>query len=202
MLSVSATQGFTNSGLLDLGGASSMVVQSVTGTLTQTAGTLELGTSATLSAGTVQINGGTLVADGPAASITANLVYDSPSASTYHGILAGAGNSLLVDNPTALLVLSGSSNSFGGGATVSSGTLELAGPGAIPAGTSLTVGDAGAFASGGLPSDVPPLVASPAETAAALPEPPARALLAAGALLAAVAAYRQRTPKISLTTTT
>ena len=182
--------GISNSASIDLGG-----------TLAQTAGTLDMGANATISGGTVEVNGGTLLAAGPAASITSNVVYASSSASTYQGVLAGADDSLVLDNPAALLILSGSSNSFDGGTTVSSGTLELSNPGEIPAGTSLTVGAAGDFT-----LDTPPtallLAASPAETPAAIPEPPALALLTAGALLAAVAAYRQRAAKISRTTTT
>ena len=91
----------TNTGDIDLGGTSTMVVNNGGGMLTQTSGTLEMGTGASLSAGSVEINGGVLLADGPAAMITANLFYSSSSASTYQGILAGAGNSLCVENPLA-----------------------------------------------------------------------------------------------------
>jgi hypothetical protein len=92
---------------------------------------------------------------------------------------------LLVDNPAALSVLGGSTNRFKDATTVSGGTLEMASPGALANDTSLTVGDSAAFAPEGLPTDVPSLAAFPAEAAAAIPDPPALALLAAGALLAA-----------------
>ncbi len=168
----------TNAGTIDLGGNSSMLVQNG-GTLTQTSGVLEVGASGTLTAGAVEINGGTLLADGRLATITASLLYASPSASTYQGILAGAGKSLTLDNPAALLILSGSSNSYTGGTYVEAGTLEITSAGAVPGGTSLTVGNGGAFVFD------PSLAAAPvanSAAAAAVPEPGTLVLLAAGAL--------------------
>ena len=94
-----------------------MLVGNGAGLLTQTAGDLEIGTSATFIAGTVQINGGTLLADRTRRIVNASLVYDSSAASGYQGMLAGAGNSLIVNNENAMLTLSGS-DTFGGGTTV------------------------------------------------------------------------------------
>ena len=102
-----------------------MIVQSGTGTLTQASGTLDLGANAMLSAGTVQIEGGTLLADGPSATITSSLFYASSSTSSYQGILAGSGNSLTVNNPGCVLILSGSNDSYMGGTIVQAGTLEV-----------------------------------------------------------------------------
>jgi hypothetical protein len=136
----------TNAGWIDLGLSSTMVVDNGTGLLSQTAGTLEMGTGATLSAGTVAINGGILLADGPGGVITANLVYGSSTASTYVGVLAGVGDSLLVSNPFATLVLSGSDNSYSAGTLVAAGELFVTSPGGIESGTALAVGsDLGAF---------------------------------------------------------
>ena len=136
----------TNAGDIDLGGTSTMVVDNGSGALSQTSGTLEMGTGATLSAGSVEISGGILLADGLAAMITANLFYSSSSTSTYQGILAGAGNSLTVDGSAAVLVLSGTGNSFTGGTYVEAGTLEVTGAGGTESGTSLSVGgDLAAF---------------------------------------------------------
>ena len=45
------TGSFTNSGDIDMGGSSLLVVGNGSGTLSQSAGTLELGGSATLTAG-------------------------------------------------------------------------------------------------------------------------------------------------------
>ena len=92
------------------------------GTLKQVSGTLELGAQAAISLAGVQINGGSLLADSPASTITSNLTYASPLASTYQGVLAGAGNSLVVNNPTGLLVLSGTNNTIGGGTTINAGS--------------------------------------------------------------------------------
>jgi autotransporter-associated beta strand protein len=157
--------------------------------LTQTAGQLELGTGAALSAGTVAINGGVLLADGPAAAITADLIYDSSSPSSYQGILAGAGNSLTVNNPGALLVLSGS-NTYQGGTYVAAGTLIAVSPTAIRDATNLTIGDALMFAA------IDPATAvtgqSPPPTGSALPEPGTLALLAAAVGVPALAGCRRR----------
>jgi len=78
------------------------------GTLTQSAGAIDLGTSATLTAGTVEIDGGTLLADGPGALLTASLVYNTSASSSYPGVLAGARKTLIEISPAALLVLRGS----------------------------------------------------------------------------------------------
>ena len=164
----------TNAGQIDLSGTSTMVVGNGAGVLTQSSGTLEIGTGAALSAGMVEIDGGILLADGPAAAITANLVYDSSSPSTYQGMLAGASNSLTLNNPAALLVLSGS-NTYSGGTNVEAGRLVVTSPTAIRDGTNLTVGAAAAFA----PTVPGSQDATTAATTSVVPEPGALALLAA-----------------------
>ena len=141
-----------------------------------------MGTGASLSAGSVAITGGILPADGPAALITANLVYTSSSASTYQGILAGAGNTLTVDNPAAVLVLSGSGNSYTGGTFVTAGDLVVTSPGGIESSTALAVGnDLAAFG-----AVVP---ASAAAQPSPVPEPGALALVAFTACI--VVLYRK-----------
>jgi autotransporter-associated beta strand protein len=142
---------FTNAGQINLGGNSAMVVENGG----QTSGVLHLGASATLTAGTVEIDGGTLLADGPLAAITASLVYASSSASTYQGILAGAGNSLTLNNPAGagMLTLSGS-NTFSGPLIVKGGTLNMPSGYLAPAYQYVGYGSPGSFTqSGG--TDVP-----------------------------------------------
>jgi len=73
-----------------------------------------------------------------------------------------------------MLILSGS-NSYGGGTTVSDGTLIVINSNAIPAETSLTVGAGGTFIFD--PSQASALAAS---AAIAVPEPGTLVLLAAG----------------------
>jgi DNA-binding beta-propeller fold protein YncE len=186
------TAPFTSAGQINLGGNSQMVVASG-GTMTQTAGTLHLGPSATLTAGTVQINGGTLEADGPAATIAASLVYASPAKSTYQGILTGSGNSLIVDNPAAELILGGTGN-YTGGTTVEEGLLVIDSSEAIPSGSTVATGVGGAIVLGDptLPSDgtslgglLPGAGGGPASPHA-VPEPGTLVLLAAACGLAAV----------------
>ncbi len=173
----------TNAGDIDLGGTSTMVVDNGTGVLAQTSGTLEVGTGAALSAGSVEINGGILLADGPAAVITANLIYASSSTSTYQGILAGAGNTLTVDNPLATLVLSGTGNSYSGGTFVTAGELVVTGAGGIESGTALGVGnDLAAFG-----AVVPAEIAT--QSSMPVPEPGALALIAFTACIAVL--YRK-----------
>jgi hypothetical protein len=179
------TDAATNAGWIDFGGTSTMIVGNGAGVLTQSAGTLELGAAAALSAGTVEIEGGIVVADGTGAAITSNLIYDSASASTYQGTLAGAANSLTVNNPAAILVLSGS-NSYQGGTNVLAGSLVVTSRAAIRDGTSLTVGAATAFA---------PVVSSNQDAASvtatfAVPEPGTIALLATLVGLMALVACR------------
>ena len=172
-----------NAGQIDLGGTSTMVIQGGAGLLAQSSGTLEMGTAATLSAGTVAIGGGTLLADGPGGEITANLIYGSSSASTYRGVLAGAGNSLTVDNPLAKLVLIGSGNSYAAGTFVAAGELLVTSPGGIESGTALNIGnDLAAFG-----AIVPAEIA--AQPPAPVPEPGTLALLTATVCGAAV--YRR-----------
>jgi autotransporter-associated beta strand protein len=142
------TSPLTNSGQIDLGGTSQMIVDNGAGMLTQSGGVLEIGASASLSAGKVEIDGGTLLADSTGALVNASLTYNTSAASTYQGILAGTGHALSLNNSGGLLVLTGSSNSYTGGTSVFAGTLDVKSAGAIPDGTALTVGDATAFNAG------------------------------------------------------
>ncbi len=177
----------SNSGHIDLGGTSLMVVDNGAGALAQCSGMLEIGTSAALSAGTVSIDGGALLADGPGGAITASLVYGSSSASTYQGTLAGAGNSLTVDNPLANLVLSGSGNSYTAGTFVAAGELVVTSPGGIESRTALSVGsDLAAFG-----TVVPVEIA--VQPPAPVPEPGTCVLLAVGAGLSMASLVRRRT---------
>ncbi len=187
------TGSFTNAGQINLGGTSAMVVGNGAGVLTQTAGQLDLGTSATLSAGTVEIDGGTLLADGLGASITASLIYDSSTASTYQGILAGAGKTLTLDNPNALLVLSGPTDSFTGGTFVTAGILEITNNGALPGNTTLTVGAGGTFifdpSAAAAPANGSML---PESSVSTVPEPGTLTLLLTGLVLGVGTAWRKR----------
>ena len=91
--------------------------------------------------------------------------------------------------PGALVL--GGSDSYTGGTIVTAGTLEIANSGALPNGSSLAVGAGGTFifdpsATGS------PLVASPDSVGAAVPEPLAVSLLAAGAIGLVGYGLRQR----------
>ena len=161
-----------------LGNGTSLFVQSGTGTVTQSIGTLELGANTALSAGTVQINGGTIEADSPSALLSASLVYDAAGTNTYQGRIAGAGNSLTLDNPAAVLILSGS-DTYTGGTNVLGGTLIVDSSKALPAGTSLTVGTRADSAFG--PVEEAARTFAPGG-AVSVPEPSTLAMLGMGAL--------------------
>jgi autotransporter-associated beta strand protein len=91
---------------------------------------------------------------------------------TFAGTIAdGSATIALHQNGAGMLVLSGT-NTYSGGTFVDSGTLIATNAGAIADGTSLTVGDASAFAAAIVPA---PLAAS-----ASVPEPGALALLIFG----------------------
>jgi autotransporter-associated beta strand protein len=103
----------------------------------------------------------------------------------------GAGYSLTMSDTGGTLILSGS-DSYTGGTFVEAGTLEITTAAALPAGTSFTVGAGGAFIFDPM-ATAAPLAASAAGSVAPVPEPGTLVLLQAGAMLAAFAAWRQRT---------
>jgi autotransporter-associated beta strand protein len=109
------------------------------------------------------------------------------------GNLTGTGG--LTKTGAGELILSGS-DSFTGGTTVDAGKLVVVAKGAIPDGTSLTVG-AGARSAFDLPSAMAPLASSSApaisSVAAAVPEPGTLALLSvAGVVAVAAGLFRRR----------
>jgi autotransporter-associated beta strand protein len=95
----------TGSGTLILTGTNTY-----TGSTTITAGTLQLGSSSSIGsvAGNITDNSG--------------LAFGNPSNQTYSGVVSGSGS--LTMNGSAILTLSGS-NSYYGGTTISSGTVDL-----------------------------------------------------------------------------
>jgi len=92
------------------------------------------------------------------------------------GNISGSGGLKITGNGT--LLLSGTDNTYSGGTIVESGTVIVACNGALPDGSSLTVGAGGTFIFD--PSaTAAPLAASPAAAVAAVPEPATLVLLAA-----------------------
>jgi autotransporter-associated beta strand protein/uncharacterized repeat protein (TIGR03803 family) len=178
----------------------------------QTVGSLTLNNSAagyTLAAGsggTLTLNnasgtgGSQLLVVAGSRSITAPMTIaggDLTVTESNHSSLSIAGNihddngaeSLALNGDgTGRLVLSGT-NAYGGGTDVDAGMLIVESDTALPAGSSLTVGDGSGFAFDGLASVSS--AASPDSGVAAVPEPPALALLGAAGIIAAVA-WRRR----------
>jgi autotransporter-associated beta strand protein len=177
-----------------------------------TAGTIELGNSGdanlgyTLSgsgtnmltlnnsgtAATIIVTDGTHTIDAPVA-LADNLTVSGSGTLAFgaSSSITGSGKSLTMAGVDGKLILSGTGG-YTGGTIVSAGTLVLSSNTALPDGSSLTVGNAGAF-----PGPVVPApAASPALAGAApagvtpVPEPGTLALLAAAAALFVV--YRRR----------
>jgi autotransporter-associated beta strand protein len=103
-----------------------------TGATTINAGTIEIGASGRLGAGTYAQN------------ITNNgtIIYSGTNAQTFSGVISGTGN--LIQNASSTLTLS-AENTFSGGVTINSGTLEVSGGNALNNTTVVTVASGGTF---------------------------------------------------------
>ena len=120
---------------------------SVTGPVTATSGSFNIGPGANLTAPAgLSVTGGTLSASGAASTITASVAYTSTAPSTFGGIIAGAGKTLSLNAPATTLTLSGA-NTYTGATTVTAGTLKV--DGSTAAGSTVAVGTAGTLAGSG-----------------------------------------------------
>jgi len=140
------------------------------------------------------LTGGTnAVVDDITAGGTLRLTAGNNNASgTFSGSIRNTTGTVALDKiGTGTLVLSGT-DSYSGGTTVSAGTLVATSNTALPGGTSLIVSAGGTFIFD--PGQAGAPVAGPAASSgvAAVPEPDTLVLLAAGAVLAAFAAWRRR----------
>jgi autotransporter-associated beta strand protein len=138
----------------------------------------------TIGAGILQVGAGGssgALGSGPVVDNNSALVFSLSSATTYGGAISGVG--VVTQDGNGELVLSGS-NDYGGGTTVSAGTLCLASPNALLEGTSLTIGQEQTLnldlMASEAPAESPILVAPPTAlpSVVAVPEPPALVLLA------------------------
>ncbi len=189
---------------------------SYSGAVAVSQGTLELANSAALVNSTVEVNAanvlqfspgvGTFLLGGLSGSKhldlddtlgggAALIVGGNGQSTTFSGRITGGGS--LTKAGTGRLVLSGS-NDYSGGTNVAEGTLIAMTNYALADRSSVSVGNASLFAAAVPAADVPTAaLADPLrgcagsglnDGAAAVPEPPALALLAAGSLLAVAAA--------------
>ena len=122
----------------------------VTGLVTATgdANTFTIGAGANLTATSgVNLTGGQIAGTG---TLTGSLTDTSAQSSTFGGVIAGAGNTLTINNAATTLTLTGA-NTYTGATTVTAGTLSLGPTGSIAAGSTVGVGAAGTlnFAAGG-----------------------------------------------------
>ena len=118
---------------------------------------------------------------------------------TFSGSISGTG--ALTKTGGGTLVLSGNDNFYNGGTDVDGGTLQVMTSDAIPYGSGLTVGAGGTvvfgdpLGAGATMTATSSLGASPAGAGvAAVPEPASLALLAVGAMAAAIGVWRRRNP--------
>ena len=96
----------------------------------------------TITAGTLQLGDGVSSNGSIARSVTDNatLTFANPAAQTFSGAIKGSG--IVAKAGTGILTLPGA-DTYTGGTTVSDGTVELAGPAALPARGIINVGRPG-----------------------------------------------------------
>jgi autotransporter-associated beta strand protein len=155
----------TNTLTLNNNGAASLV--------TVSGGTQAIGVPLEISGGNLSVllsNGGSLTMSNNVSDDNGNIVGDSRSLT-----LGGDG--------TGELVLSGANNTYGGGTTVTAGTLVVNNSGGLLSGSNLSVGtDLSAFPSA-VAAPVAGSSAAPSSALAAVPEPSTLALLIAAMVL-------------------
>ena len=98
------------------------------------------GGGTTITSGTLQLGNGAVsgsVSGSVSIGVAGVLAFDNAAAQTFGGLISGGG-SLLQSGPSTL-VLSNLANSYSGGTTVTGGTLQFAGYGALGAAGSLTL---------------------------------------------------------------
>ena len=119
-------------------------VTTVAGGAVVQGGSFVIGPGAKLATPTLTVSGGALqVATG--GTLSGNLNYTSPVGSTLAGQIAGAGNTLTLNNGSTTLTLNGP-NTYTGGTTITAGTLALGGAGVLGGGNyAATIANSGAF---------------------------------------------------------
>jgi len=140
-LSNNTTLIFNESDLPTYGGViqgSGSLVQTGSGMLTLTGSNTYNG-GTTISAGTLQLGNGTIAGTLGTGKLVDNgtLLFNLPGASTFAGVISGSGS--LVQGGASVLTVLRSNNTYSGGTTISSGTLQLGngsiagtlGPGAV-----------------------------------------------------------------------
>ena len=129
----------TLAGTLGVTGGNWNGAGAVTGAVTASSGTFNIGSGANLSAnGGLNVTGGTIAAGNSSSTITGNLNYTSSSNSTFAGVIAGANKTLTLNSAAAKLTLSGT-NTYTGATNVNAGTLAITGSGSINASSGVTV---------------------------------------------------------------
>jgi len=119
----------------------------VTGTVTATSGTFAIGPGASLTAnGGLNVTGSTDISGDRSSTITGSINYTSSYGDSFVGIVAGAGNTVTVNNSQGYLTLTGAST-YTGSTTVIAGTLSI--EGSTSAASTITVDSGGTLYPGG-----------------------------------------------------
>jgi fibronectin-binding autotransporter adhesin len=119
----------------------------VAGQVTSSSGTFTIGSGASLIATTgVNVTGGSIAAGNASSTITGNVDYTSATSSTFGGVIAGSGKTLILNNGAATLTLGGA-NTYTGATTVDAGTLIISG--STASGSAIAVDGGGTFSGAG-----------------------------------------------------
>ena len=103
----------------------------VTGSATVQAGAFTLASGAVLTTATLNVTGGAIAAADATGTLNGSLNYTSSTSSAFIGAITGGGSTVTLNNPLALLTLSGV-NTYGGATTITAGTLQLGGANSLP----------------------------------------------------------------------
>lgn len=113
------------SGTLGVTGGNWNGAGSVTGVVTSSSGTFNIGSGANLTATSgLNVTGGTIASGSGTSTITGSVNYTSASSSTFNGVIAGSGKTVTMNNGSGSLTLGGS-NTYTGLTDVQAGTLAF-----------------------------------------------------------------------------
>ena len=105
----------------------------VSGGATVQGGLFTLASGAVLTTPALNVTGGAIAAADGTGTLAGSLNYTSSTSSTFLGGITGAGSTVTMNNALSMLTLSGT-NTYGGATTITSGTLQVGGPYALPGG--------------------------------------------------------------------
>ena len=119
----------------------------VAGAVNIIGGILNIGPGASLPAGGgFNVTAGSISSTDTTGTLTGSVNYTSPASGIFQGVIAGANNTLTLNNPAATLILGGV-NTYSGATTINAGSLCV--NGSIAPGSPVNIGSAGALTGAG-----------------------------------------------------